>query len=84
LTCFATSTLKDRLSVFSGRTEYEATVRFPQLPLTNSSFRIVVFLLDEHGVHVYDQRAAEQTLTVATAEKEWGICYLDHIWEAGG
>jgi lipopolysaccharide transport system ATP-binding protein len=84
LTCFATSTLKDRLSVFSGRTEYEATLRFPQLILTNGSFRIVVFLLDEHGVHVYDQRAAEQTLTVATEEKEWGICYLDHIWGAGG
>ncbi|HEV8714494.1 MAG TPA: ABC transporter ATP-binding protein [Candidatus Binatia bacterium] len=83
LTCFATTTLKDRLPVFSGRTEYETTVRFPQLPLTNSSFRIVAFLLDEHGVYAYDQRAAEQTLTVATEEKEWGICYLDHVWEAG-
>jgi lipopolysaccharide transport system ATP-binding protein len=84
LTCFATTTLKDGVPAFVGRLSYEAVVRFPNLPLSNGSFRVVVFLLDEHGVHIYDQRATDQTFTIAAAEKEWGICHLSHTWEAGG
>jgi lipopolysaccharide transport system ATP-binding protein len=79
--CFGTTTLKDGLSPFSGRTAYSVAVRFPRLPLSNGSFRIIVVLLDEHGVHVYYQKSAEQMLTIRNAEKEWGICYLTHAWE---
>src|SRR5262249_53644908 len=57
LTCFASSTLKDGLPPFSGHTTYRGFLRFPQLALTNGSFRLIIFLLDEHGVHVYDQKA---------------------------
>jgi lipopolysaccharide transport system ATP-binding protein len=81
LTCFAATTLKDGLSPFVGKTHYHATIRFPAIPLTNGSFRLVIFLLDEHGVHVYDQRAAEPVLTMMNPEKEWGICHLEHVWE---
>lgn len=81
LTCFASSTLKDRLPPFTGQREYRVTLRFPALRLTNGSFRVKIFLLDEHGVHVYDHRAADTLLTIATEEKEWGICYLEHVWE---
>lgn len=83
LTCFASSTFKDGLPPFSGHMTYSAFLRFPNLALTNGSFRIVVFLIDEHGVHVYDQKAAELELTIANEEKEWGIFYLPHIWELG-
>jgi lipopolysaccharide transport system ATP-binding protein len=81
LTCFASSTLKDGLLPFSGHTTYRAFLRFPQLALTNGSFRLIIFLLDEHGVHVYDQKAAELELTITNEEKEWGIFHLPHIWE---
>jgi lipopolysaccharide transport system ATP-binding protein len=81
LTCFASSTLKDGLPPFTGQTTYHATLRFPAVPLTNGSFRVMIFLLDEHGVHVYDHRAADPVLTIANEEKEWGICYLEHVWE---
>jgi hypothetical protein len=81
LTCFATTTLKDGLEPFTGCTSYMATIRFPNLPLNNGSFRMLVFLLDEHGVHLYEHKATEQTLTIAAEEKEWGICYLPHLWE---
>jgi len=83
LTCFASSTLKDGLPLFTGQTTYRATLRFPAVPLTNGSFRVMIFLLDEHGVHVYDHRAADPVLTIANDEKEWGICYLEHTWERG-
>jgi lipopolysaccharide transport system ATP-binding protein len=83
LTCFASSTLKDGLPPFTGQTTYRATLRFPAVPLTNGSFRVMIFLLDEHGVHVYDHRAADPVLTIANDEKEWGICYLEHAWERG-
>ncbi len=81
LTCFASSTLKDGLAPFTGQTFYQATLRFPALLLTNGSFRVKIFLLDEHGVHVYDHRAADLILTIATKEKEWGICHLEHEWQ---
>jgi ABC-type polysaccharide/polyol phosphate transport system ATPase subunit len=81
LTCFATTTLKDGLAPFTGCTSYMATIRFPNLPLNNGSFRVLVFLLDEHGVHLYEHKATEQVLTIAAEEKEWGICYLPHTWE---
>jgi len=81
LTCFASSTLKDGLAPFTGKTSYRSILRFPALLLTNGSFRVKIFLLDEHGVHVYDHRAADPVLTIATKEKEWGICYLEHEWE---
>ncbi|MGE0827548.1 MAG: ABC transporter ATP-binding protein [Candidatus Binatia bacterium] len=80
LTCFATTTLKDQLPPFVGRLSYEATIRFPQLPLSNGTFRVVIFLLDEHGVHMYYQKAAEQTFTMMCEEKEWGVVHLPHIW----
>jgi lipopolysaccharide transport system ATP-binding protein len=83
LTCFASSTIKDGVLPFTGQRSYRATLRFPAMPLTNGSFRVMIFLLDEHGVHVYDHRAADPMLTITNEEKEWGICYIDHTWERG-
>ena len=80
LTCFATTTLKEGYAPFAGRLSYEVTVCFPNLLLNNGSFRFVVFLFDEHGVHIYYQKVAEQTFTIATDEKEWGIFHLDQTW----
>ncbi len=81
LTCFATTTLSDGFSPFTGRTAYTETIRFPQLPLSNGSFRVVIFLFDEHAVHVYDQKTAAQTVTIATGGKEWGIFHIPHSWD---
>ena len=81
ITCFATSTLKDGFAPFIGQTSYSVTLRFLQLPFNNGSFRVVIFLLDEHGVHVYYQKVADQTLTIATEAKEWGIFHIPHVWE---
>lgn len=81
LTCFATTTQKDGLPPLSGLSDYTVTVHFPDLQLNNGSFRFMVFLLDEHGVHIYDQRAGDQTFTIAAEEKEWGIFSLPHSWE---
>lgn len=81
LTCFATTTLKDGFPPFTGCTSYTTTIRFPDIPLSSGAFRILVFLFDEHGVHLYEHKAADQILTIASEEKEWGICYLPHIWE---
>jgi ABC-type polysaccharide/polyol phosphate transport system ATPase subunit len=81
LTCFATSTLKEGRAPFGGRRSYAVTVTFPRLLLNNGSFRVVVFLLDEHGVHIYYQKVAEQNFTIAADAKEWGIVHLDHSWE---
>lgn len=83
LTCFASSTLKEGLSPFTGQRSYRVTLRFPAIPLTNGSFRVMIFLLDEHGVHVYDHRSADPVLVITNEEKEWGICHIEHVWERG-
>jgi len=81
LNCFATSTLKDGLAPFTGQIDYALMVHFPHLPLNNGSFRVIVFLLDEHGVHMYHQKLADQIITIAATEKEWGIFSFPHSWE---
>lgn len=81
VTCFGTTTLKDGLPPFSGRMTYSVALHFPHLPLSNGSFRVIVVLLDEHGVHVYYQKAADHLLTIRNTEKEWGLCYLTHTWK---
>ena len=83
LTCFATSTLRDGLAPFTGQVDYLMTIHFPDLPLNNGSFRVIVFLLDEHGVHMYHQKSADQTLSITAEGKEWGIFSFPHSWKVG-
>ncbi len=82
LTCFAVGTLQDGLKVFSGRTSYHLGLRIPALQLASGSFRVVAYLLDEHGTYLYDERASAETLNLVSEDKEWGVLYLEHVWES--
>ncbi len=83
LTCFAAGTLQDGLDAFSGRSAYQLRLEIPVLQLASGSFRVVAYLLDEHGTHLYDEKAAVETLTLVSESKEWGVLYLEHSWEIG-
>jgi ABC-type polysaccharide/polyol phosphate transport system ATPase subunit len=56
-------------------------LRIPGLPLMAGDYAVTVYLLDEHGLHVYDQREREYKFQVMQNVKALGLCYLEHRWE---
>jgi len=56
-------------------------LRIPRLPLMSGDYAVTVYLLDEHGLHVYDQREREFKFQVTQHVQALGLCYLDHRWE---
>jgi ABC-type polysaccharide/polyol phosphate transport system ATPase subunit len=56
-------------------------LRIPRLPLMSGDYAVTVYLLDEHGLHVYDQREREFKFQVVQNVKALGLCYLEHRWE---
>jgi lipopolysaccharide transport system ATP-binding protein len=58
-------------------------LRFPRLALMSGAYALSVFLLDEHGLHVYDRRVRTCTFFVEQLVQQLGLCYLEHQWEAG-
>ncbi len=56
-------------------------LHFPTLPLMSGDYAVTVYLLDEHGLHVYDQREREFKFQVMQNVQALGLCYLDHRWE---
>jgi lipopolysaccharide transport system ATP-binding protein len=56
-------------------------LRLPNLPLMSGDYAVTVYLLDEHGLHVYDQREREFKFQVVQNVQALGLCYLPHRWE---
>ncbi len=56
-------------------------LHFPRLSLMSGEYALSVFLLDEHGLHVYDEREREFKFRVMQTMQALGLCYLDHRWE---
>ncbi|MBI2902338.1 MAG: ABC transporter ATP-binding protein [Candidatus Methylomirabilis oxyfera] len=56
-------------------------LRLPNLPLMSGDYAVTVYLLDEHGLHVYDQREKEFKFQVMQNVQALGICYLTHRWD---
>ena len=64
-------------STFSG----SARLHFPHLSLMSGAYEVSAYLLDEHGLHVYDQREREFKFQVVQNVQALGLCYLEHRWE---
>ena len=56
-------------------------LRLLNLPLMSGDYAVTVYLLDEHGLHVYDQREREFKFQVMQNVKALGLCYLTHRWD---
>ncbi len=52
----------------------------PKLSLLSGEYKLSVYLLDETGLHFYDQRHSGMTFKVSETRQELGICYLEHRW----
>lgn len=56
-------------------------LRFPRLTLLSGEYTVSAYLLDEHGLHVYDQREREIAFQIVQNIQALGLCHLEHRWE---
>jgi ABC-type polysaccharide/polyol phosphate transport system ATPase subunit len=71
----------DGLPPLSGRSRYAARLRIPALPLVKGEFTLYIFLLDEKGLHIYDQRVLPNAFTVHSPSYAFGLVQVEHAWD---
>jgi ABC-type polysaccharide/polyol phosphate transport system ATPase subunit len=65
----------------TGRTRYRLGVVLPRLILVKGEFTLYVFLLDEVGLHIYDQRIYRRAFGVHSPGYAFGTVTLEHHWQ---
>jgi lipopolysaccharide transport system ATP-binding protein len=70
----------DGLSAMTGERAYSARLRIPSLPLVKGEFALYVFLLDEGGLHIYDQRVIPSAFNVRSPGYAFGLVRVEHAW----
>ncbi len=76
---------RDGRSPWRGSDRYRVRLKLPELPMLKGEFSLYVFLLDEEGVHVYDQKVIPAAFTIETSEEyRFGLIEVDHAWETPG
>lgn len=78
---FSFATHVDGLPPFTGERRYSTRLRLPRLPLVKGEFSLYVFLLDEEGLHIYDQRVLQRAFRVASPAYSFGLVRADHSWD---
>ena len=73
----------DGLPPCTGERRYAARLSLPRLPLVKGDFTLYVFLLDEEGLHIYDQRILRRAFTVESPAYAFGLVRVDHSWDLG-
>ena len=69
----------------TGRSRYRIGVVLPRLPLVKGEFTLYVFLLDEAGLHIFDQRIVRRAFGVHSPGYAFGLIKVEHRWlEAPG
>jgi ABC-type polysaccharide/polyol phosphate transport system ATPase subunit len=71
----------DGLAPLRGGMAYSARLTIPKLPLVKGEFTLYIFLLDEEGLHVYDQRVIQRAFIVQSPSYAFGLVQVDHSWE---
>ncbi len=76
---------RDGLSPWLGAEHYRTCLRIPELPMLKGEFTLYVFLLDEAGLHVYDQKIIPSAFSIeAPEEYRFGLIDTEHAWAASG
>lgn len=77
--CYADVMHRNGINAFRGPGSESLRIVFRNLPLLGGAYKVIVFLLDETGICVFDRKESD-IFKVDTLEKEWGVCYLEHEW----
>jgi lipopolysaccharide transport system ATP-binding protein len=70
----------DGLAAWSGERRYRARLLVPSLPLVKGEFTVYIFLLDEEGLHIYDQQLLQRAFRVESSRYSFGLVRADHAW----
>ncbi|HVS01042.1 MAG TPA: ABC transporter ATP-binding protein [Thermoanaerobaculia bacterium] len=75
------STHADGLPPRTGERRYAVRLRIPELPLVKGEFTVYIFLLDEEGLHIYDQRILRRAFSVVSPSYTFALVRAAHLWE---
>jgi ABC-type polysaccharide/polyol phosphate transport system ATPase subunit len=78
------STRHDGLRPWGGGTVHRARLEVPELPLVKGEFSLYVFLLDETGLHIHDQRILQRAFRVEASGYHFGMLRIPHEWRREG
>ena len=78
--CFAVGTNLDGLPPLSGSHSYSVDLRIDSLPLVRGDYDVVIFVGDEHGVHIYDRVDQRPAFSVGGERYEIGLIRPVHEW----
>jgi ABC-type polysaccharide/polyol phosphate transport system ATPase subunit len=81
---FSFATHLDGLPPLTGEPRHTVKLRLPSLPLVKGEFSLYVFLLDEAGLHVYDQRFVRRAFEVVGDAFTFGLIRTEHGWQMDG
>lgn len=56
-------------------------LNLPNLPLVKGEFTIYAYLLDEAGLHVYDQSIVPSAFVVENPDYDFGVVRMEHHWD---
>ena len=71
---------QDGLPPMTGQRSYTARLAIPSLPLVKGEFTLYIFLLDEEGLHIYDQKILERAFAVHSPSYAFGLVRVEHAW----
>ncbi|MCP3958664.1 MAG: ABC transporter ATP-binding protein [bacterium] len=74
------STHQDGEPSFTGSLDYRARLEIPRLPLNKGEFSLYVYILDESGLHIYDQEYLPAAFSVASPSYRFGLMQIAHTW----
>ena len=70
----------DGLAPVTGERRHAARLTIPSLPLVKGEFTLYIFLLDEEGLHIYDQRMIPGAFDVRSPAYAFGLVQVEHAW----
>src|SRR5262249_34007634 len=71
----------DGMVAFSGARRHAVRLLLPSLPLVKGEFTVYIFLLDEGGLHIYDQKLLGRASPVASPAYAFGLIRAEHRWD---
>ncbi len=74
-------THRDGLPPLNGKLFYTARLSVPALPILKGEFSLYVFLLNEQGMHVYDQYLLQTAFSVESRGFQVGLVHTEHRWD---
>lgn len=80
LCCYAIALQSKGVKPFKGPSSEKFHFTFYKLPLLSGSYKIVIFLLDETGICIFDRKES-QVIRIISDKKEWGVCHIPVKWD---